>query len=57
MWPGKIGHSFRNMISRKYAMARIPYSGQIPGNNYHPFNWKKLYNPMLITYKISPLSK
>jgi hypothetical protein len=57
MWPGKIGHSYRNMLSGKFTMARMPYSGWIYGNKFHLFNWKKIYNPMKITFKIFPLSK
>jgi hypothetical protein len=57
MRPGKIDHSYRNMLSGKFAMARMPYSGWIPGSKCHPYNWKKIYNPMKITFKILPLSK
>jgi hypothetical protein len=57
IWLGKIGHSYMNMLSRKFTMARMPYYGWIPGNKFHPFNWKKIYNPTEITFKILPLSK
>jgi len=38
-------------------MDRTPYSGQILGSNCHPYNRKKIYTPMKITYNIFPLSK
>jgi hypothetical protein len=44
------------MISGKFTMDIMPYSGQILGNKCHPYNWKKIFNPIQITYKIWPLS-
>jgi hypothetical protein len=57
MWPGKIDDSYRNMLSRKFTMVRVPFFGRIPGRKVHPYDWNKLYNPMKITFKIFPLSK
>jgi hypothetical protein len=45
------------MLSGKFTMARMPYSGRILGSKCHPYNWKKIFNPIQITYKIWPLSK
>jgi hypothetical protein len=55
--PGKIGHSYRNMLFGKFTMAKMPYSRGNPGSKCHPFNWKKIYNPTKITFNILPLSK
>jgi len=42
MWPRKIDHSYGNMISGKFTMARVPYSGWIPGIKFHPYDWQKI---------------
>jgi hypothetical protein len=57
MRPEKIDHSYRNMLSRKFAMDKVPYSKWIPGSKCYPYDWKKIYNPTKITFKILPLSK
>ena len=57
IWPGKIDHSYRNMLSGKFTMASMPYFGRILGSKCHPYDWKKTYNPTKITFNIFPLSK
>jgi hypothetical protein len=45
------------MLFGKFAMARMPYSGRIPGSKLHPYSWNKIYIPTKITSKIWTLSK
>ena len=57
MRPRKTNHSYRNMPFGKFRMARMPYSGWIPGSKCHPYQWTEIYNPMKITFKILSPSK
>jgi hypothetical protein len=51
------GLQLGNMLSGKFAMVKVPYSRCICGIKCHPYDWKKIYKPTKITFRILPRSK